>query len=358
MDKFFQTITDTAFQWWNLEGGPHETIHATEFWLDRQSNTVSIKHVEVEPSVREAWIRRNKNDQEHSLVARFVWVVVDKNSTTFNLTDSVHDRLQQHFKLGPAFKSLKSMASGVVTLPRVSTEESDRQAFAFSLGPQVGAIWCHNRSKTNRDEACTEAIIYTRAVSHRDEKCDDREKQFDYQKVIDNVSNWELAVFSTPVFPAYFFSLALSREIDATVADIQSSMSDTESHTGFYSFTDRDRRLEIKLEVEMLITMSQDSSGLSTRVVNESRKSIFIQELLTLMSTAAQEKENRDRQKGEKKDNAVTGSSYLNSHVASMRNRLKMQGIELSFTEKKIQIMREMVCSTAPTLCPCFKAQN
>ncbi|CAH0018439.1 unnamed protein product [Clonostachys rhizophaga] len=333
MEEVYNTLTLTGAKWWDLQHSPNEeTFKATQFWLDQTSKAVEVEIQTVEPAQRDAWLKRRTDDKGRTLIARYVWLsATGPNKNEINLTKVVQNTLCEQFGLKTAYKYFHTFVSGVASLPRESTPEFERQAFAFCFGPKLAAIWSHRLSKTSTDDI-TEGIIFTQGDA----------VQQTYLRFISKIP-WNHGICLSSAFLAYLFSMVLCSEIDTLQKTILQGVKEIEGETGFHGFAERKKKLEQgrSLATEAMVEMSAKASGFTTKLAGTGRKSDMIEQLLELMlKRASEDRANRERlASGRKaKDKEPNGAPILRAHVEVMRQRMKMQSSETKYIQERVQI--------------------
>ncbi|CAG9992628.1 unnamed protein product [Clonostachys byssicola] len=333
MEEVYNTLTLTGAKWWDLQHSPNEeTFKATQFWLDQTSKAVRVEIQTVEPAQRDAWLERRTDDEGRTLIARYVWLsATGPNKNEINLTKAVQSTLCERFGLRTAYKYFHTFVSGVASLPRETTPEFERQAFAFCFGPKLAAIWSHRLSRTSTDDI-TEGIIFTQGDAVQ-------------QKYLQYISKipWNHGICLSSAFLAYLFSMVLCSEIDALQKKILQDVKEIEGETGFHGFAERKKKLEQgrSLATEAMVEMSAKASGFTTKLAGTGRKSDMIEQLLELMlKRASEDRANRERLASGRKatEDEPDGGPILDAHVEVMRQRMKMQGSETKYIQERVQI--------------------
>uniref|UniRef100_A0A8H7NF59 Uncharacterized protein n=1 Tax=Bionectria ochroleuca TaxID=29856 RepID=A0A8H7NF59_BIOOC len=333
MEEVYNTLTLTGAKWWDLQHSPNEeTFKATQFWLDQTSKAVGVEIQTVQPAQRDAWLKRRTDDKGRTLIARYVWLsATGPNKNEINLTKAVQNTLCEQFGLRTAYKYFHTFVSGVASLPRESTPEFERQAFAFCFGPKLAAIWSHRLSKTSTDDI-TEGIIFTQGDA----------VQQTYLEFISKIP-WNHGICLSSAFLAYLFSMVLCSEIDSLQKKILQGVKEIEGETGFHGFAERKKKLEQgrSLATEAMVEMSAMASGFTTKLAGTGRKTDMIEQLLELMlKRASEDRANRERlASGRKaKEDEPDGGPILEAHVEVMRQRMKMQSSETKYIQERVQI--------------------
>jgi hypothetical protein len=342
MEEVYNTLTLTGAKWWDLQHSPNEeTFKATQFWLDQTSKAVGVEIQTVQPAQRDAWLKRRTDDKGRTLIARYVWLsATGPNKNEINLTKAVQNTLCEQFGLRTAYKYFHTFVSGVASLPRESTPEFERQAFAFCFGPKLAAIWSHRLSKTSTDDI-TEGIIFTQGDV----------VQQTYLEFISKIP-WNHGICLSSAFLAYLFSMVLCSEIDTLQKNILQGVKEIEGETGFHGFAERKKKLEQgrSLATEAMVEMSAMASGFTTKLAGTGRKTDMIEQLLELMlKRASEDRANRERLASGRtaKEDEPDGGPILEAHVEVMRQRMKMQSSETKYIQERVQIQISAVSDGA-----------
>jgi hypothetical protein len=345
MEETFQTIAQASVSWWDFKNSPsRHAVEASDFWLDRVHNTISVEPVTVEPHIRDAWLDKKTNNLGHSLVGRFVWLSVDSISFEVNLSKPVQDTILKRFGLEGAYQYLPSMLSDVTELSQASTQPlADRQTFAFCYGPKIAAIWSYKANKQSNSPALTQAVLFTRAVRGGNPtiKSDPLELQKKYQALVRKL-RWNHSVLCTPLYPAYALSLVLHYDIGVKHKEVETKIRKMEANTGFHGFRDRHADLssskQAAIEAHELVDETSDYAG---RIASTARKSKMLVLLLEFLRGAV------DKVQGNNANTGATsrsdGLNFIRRHVEVMERRLDMLDTELAYIEKRIQIQKDMV---------------
>jgi hypothetical protein len=345
MEEAFQTIAQASVSWWDFKNSlSRHAIEASDFWLDRVHDTISVEPVTIEPGMRDTWFDKKINHLGHSLVGRFVWLSVDSISFEVNLSKPVQDAILKRFGLEGAYQYLPSMLSDVTELGQTSTQPlADQQTFAFCYGPKIAAIWSHRANEQSTDPAITQAVLFTRAVRGGNPKIksDPLELQKKYQALLRKL-RWNPSVLCTPLYPAYALSLVLHYDIGIKHKEVETQIRKMEADTGFHGFRDRHADLSLSkqaaIEVHELVGETSDYAG---RIASTTRKSKMLELLLDFLREAV------DKGRGNNASTGAThrsdGFSLIQRHVEVMQHRLGMLDTELAYIEKRIQIQKDMV---------------
>ena len=351
MTDFYMTVG--ADDIWQLPS--HSDVHsieATEIWLQPSEDKVNVKTRIIGPDEesRDAWLnQRTKGvgEDAQSLLGRFVWLVADSNDMTISLSQPVQDILLKKFGLKLAYNYFRSFASGVTALPRVSTPDFDRRAYAFCYGPKIAAIWSHTMFKGERSGLCvTEGLIFLRAPPKQAKPGGDPSKKNrnplkELQGFLQKIP-LSPAVCRSSAFPAYLFSLLLSREISQTQVGIAEKMRYIEGQTGFHDFESRTK----PPHQSELGPLSAKAGGFATKLAGVERKRHMVEKLLDFISRHVDEDAKHGHKIGLRAEDpgAETAEEHpLKFNAEVLRERLEMLAMDTAYTMKRVQIQIEAV---------------
>ena len=350
MDEIYHIIGDDL---WKLpESSSVDVIQATEFWLHHETNKVKATTRKIEPIHREAWLnerKRGTGPTAESLLVRIVWVVA--STETISLSTSAQTVLFKRFGLQLAGKYFRTFYSGVAALPRVFKPEFDQRAYAFCYGPKIGATWSHSIFKgSSAGECITECLIFSRAPPKREKESTehstpDKDELKELQRFLEKVP-WNAEICRSSAFPAYLFSLILSRDISETQAKIVKSIRTIESLTGFHEYANRKDGIDDN--EQSLVDWSGECSGHAAKLASATRKAQVLRKLLEFITKTVDE--DAKFQSGlvppsGDEDSGPNGGSLLKANVELLQNRLDMQQIEVEHTLKRAEIQIEAVSS-------------
>jgi hypothetical protein len=267
--------------------------------------------------------------------------------------------LLERFGLGLGDRYFKTFYSGVTGLPRVSGPELDQRTYAFFYAPKIAATWSHSVSKGSPDgESITEGLIFTRAPLRRTrsmlwrqemkKKIEKKKKRSlkQVQRFLEAVP-WNANACRSPTFPAYLFSLMLSREMNDTQAAITRSIQQIESRTGYHEFVNRD---EIG-DSNGLAELSARASGHAIKLASVKRKGQVVEKLLDCITEAVDEEtayQNGVAPPSVGGWDSRLGGDMLKDNAGVLRKRLEMRRIEVEYTLKRVEIQIQAVGPTPP----------
>lgn len=354
MEDIYYTLGELVDLWKlpTSSGFESESVVATEFWLQKATNTIKVKTRKIGPEARERWLderTKGSGEDEQSLLVRFVWLVADNNRNEITLSQSIRHILLERFGLRLAGEYFKTLSSGVADLPPVSKPEFDQRAYTFSYGPKIAAIWSHSIFKgSSAGESVTEGLIFTRGRSEDPSK-NSKQKSKPGKDPLQELQGflqrapWKPELCRSSAFPAYLFSIMLSRQMTETQTEIAGSIRQVESRTGHHKYANREDHDENHLG-----KLSASTSGYASKLASVMRKGQVVQKLLDFIKKTVNEEaaleERYGTHSGDGEPNFGTGS-LLKANVEVLQDRLEMQRVEVEHTLKRVEIQIEAVGS-------------
>lgn len=348
MEDIYRTLSHSVDLWKLPPASDNEAFEATEFWLHHVSNKVKVKTVLVSPNDRECWLKeyaKGTDDKPESLLARFVWLVADRDENRVNLSENAQNILLKAFGLGLAREYFKTFVTGVAALPPVSRPEIEQRSYAFAYGPKMGAIWSHSQFKNpSIREGITQGLIFTSKMQKKSKQTNFQEteqKQDTLQELLQGIP-CNPRICRSPSFPAYLFGLLLSLQIDSKQRSILEQVQKVESATGYHEFESR-RLTKLARDLE-LPTLSVITSGHATKLASITRKHKMIERLLEFITKTVNESPGPENPSGvQKLDFAVDGNALLKANVDVLQQRLAMQLMDREYILTRVGIQMDAV---------------
>jgi hypothetical protein len=290
------------------------------------------------------------------------------------MSNSTRTALLDNFGLGLAYDYFQSYVTGVTKLPRETTSNGPRDAFAFSYAPKLAAIWSSTvLPPPFRCRTLTQGLILIPSPPPPPEPEDHQSKEhksdaqaLKEEKPEENVdqilrkilsSGWDSEVLCNPVFPAYLIALLLGIQIDLTQQDIKKKVQGLERRTGHHEF--KTEREEMATGLKQVL--SAKASGWATKLASAERKSKTIDQLLRMVSNGIDvqkeelgiDAENSNRlPPGMRNTAPIKAMDLLQSNVAVLRYRHDMQVLDTQYIEKRVEIQIQAV--SLPPLIPLY----
>lgn len=363
MDEIYQNIAKCQPKAYIFLGNENTlTFEVTELWRHDTTGKVKEYLETIDASQVEKWLaqkkrapgasptagtgspRTNSSDtqptESESLVLRLVWAPLDLDKRKIELPESSLRRIISKFGLDLAYLYTSTRVTGINAFSPTVTDETERQAYAFTYAPKLAAIWSHDRPKPGsaRHAATYGIILATKDNTHNKMKA--------LRKML--TLEWSLCISSHPMFLAFLISLVLSNEIESEQFKMKPTIQGVEARTGHSNF----KTQRAKEEPGELGLLSAKMSGYATTLASANRKSQAIsrltefitQQKAVIQHEVAQEDATRtSTEPPTTTDQTPDANSLMANHVGVVQERLAMQTMDRDYTMKRLQIQIEAV---------------
>lgn len=344
MEDIYKILSKTG-KAWNVRYTDRNSFDVTEFWKADTTGSITVENHPIgsDPQSRKQWFTQRTRESE-SLILRLVWLAVDVELRQVDISEPVEKEIIEEFGIKLAHSYFKTFTSGITALPKLCTDDFERQAFAFCFAPKLASLWSHTRSKpdqTGEVKAITQAIMFIKATPKT--KTQPAFHTITTLKSIISNMPWDPRICLSPAVPALMLSLLLGQQIQQTQSAVVGQVQEVESRTKFHDFHHHKQPAPVELE-----SLSAKTSGYATRLASVSRKTAMAGELLNFIrNIESEEKMKRARTSG---SNGAPGAgsdeiSLLQHNVQVLQQRLDMQKLETDFLRKRVEVQLQAVSS-------------